>query len=108
MSLNVSVDADTSLNGALILAVAEERARGRYAHHIAAAAGVHPSELSRWLNGRKTPNREQAIRLASVLQQPVTSLFSDLTSSEAPAGASRGPAKVVAPDQRHDQLYTHN
>ena len=58
-----------------MLALARARAQGRTAYQVAVDAGEHPSELSRWVNGRKLPTRTQAERIAAVLGYPVDQLF---------------------------------
>jgi hypothetical protein len=63
------------IHEALLIALARERARGRFGHHVAAAVGVHPSELSRWLNGHKVPTVERAQLLAIALGEPLDRLF---------------------------------
>jgi transcriptional regulator with XRE-family HTH domain len=63
------------LNEPLLLALARARAKGRSAYKIAAAADVHPSDLSRWMHGRRTPSPAQAERLAQALGLPVEGLF---------------------------------
>jgi DNA-binding transcriptional regulator YdaS (Cro superfamily) len=55
------------VNERLVVAVARQRIHGRFAHQIAAAVGVHPSELSHWMYGRRRLTDEHAVKLASVL-----------------------------------------
>ena len=58
--------APVNLNEPLVLALARARARGESAYQVAARAQVHPSELSKWANGRRTPTPAQAERVAAV------------------------------------------
>jgi transcriptional regulator with XRE-family HTH domain len=89
MTLNLAPAADaTGPSDALVLAMAHQRMRGNPAHHIAAGVPVHPSELSRWVNGRRLPTLEQAQRLAEILGERLEVLFPVL-ENELPAGPGR-------------------
>jgi plasmid maintenance system antidote protein VapI len=54
-------------NEPLMVAVARQRIRGRFAHQIAAQIGIHPSELSHWMYGRRTLTQDNAVKLAAAL-----------------------------------------
>lgn len=71
------------LNEALVIALARARASGRHAFQVAAAADVHPSELSRWTHGHTSPSPAQAERVATALGLPVKALFPVNESSPA-------------------------
>lgn len=78
-----------ALNEQLVLAFARARARGAgAAYQIAARAGVHPSEVSRWMNGHRAPSPDQAQRLASALDCEVEDIF---------------PANAERPNRTNDQ-----
>jgi transcriptional regulator with XRE-family HTH domain len=74
MQLKVRAE-PVAINEALVLALARSRANGRLAYQIAAAAGVHPSELSRFVNGHKLPTRTEAEHVAAELGYRVDQLF---------------------------------
>lgn len=77
------------MNEQLVLAFARARARGAgAAYQIAARAGVHPSEVSRWMNGHRAPSPDQAQRLASALDCEVEDIF---------------PANAERPNRTNDQ-----
>lgn len=81
--------APVNLNEPLVLALARARARGESAYQVAARAQVHPSELSKWANGRRTPTPAQAERVAAVLgcqPEDVFPLALALRKSETPTG----------------------
>jgi len=90
--------ADEPPSDALLVAMARERMRGRPAHVIAAAVGVHPSELSRWTNGRRRPTPVQRERLAGLLGLDVDELFPALTHDEPSGqdGSTRGDDQIAA------------
>ncbi len=64
-----------SLNERLLLALARARARGQSDYQTAAQAEVHPSELSRWMHGHRSPSPAQAARVASALGCNVGDIF---------------------------------
>lgn len=61
-------------NLALKVAIVESE---RLGYVIAAEAGINPSLLSQFVSGARRPNREQAQRLANVLNRSVDDLFPD-------------------------------
>jgi transcriptional regulator with XRE-family HTH domain len=63
---------------ALLLAIARARLAGRPTYALAAEMPIHPSELSRWLSGRRQPTRDQAQRLAGLLGCDARELFPSL------------------------------
>jgi transcriptional regulator with XRE-family HTH domain len=82
-------------NEALVVALAWARSRGESGYQVAARAEVHPSELSRWANGHRLPNPEQAARLARALGQQTDVLFPVLFGKhEALAGTARASQKT--------------
>jgi transcriptional regulator with XRE-family HTH domain len=102
------------LNEALLLALARARARGESAYLVAARAGVHPSELSRWMNGRRNPNADQSRRVAEALGVEVDDIFpmnesspraatllGETNENSDPAG-NRIAVKSVDVDDRHE------
>lgn len=93
MILATSAD---GLNERLVLALARAGARGESAYQVAARAGVHPSELSKWKNGRRSPSAAQAVRVADALGEPAESLFPHVYEREAGEGlASQGAGDVA-------------
>ncbi|MGA2163792.1 MAG: helix-turn-helix transcriptional regulator [Solirubrobacteraceae bacterium] len=90
------------VSDALILAIARERAAGRPAHMVAARVPIHPSELSRWVNGRRSPTRNQAARLAKILGEPIGDLFPSLIVLNENGGAgttTAPPPETSSADQ---------
>lgn len=95
----------TGPSDALVLAMARERRLGNPAHRIAAACGKHPSELSRWINGRRIPSAEEARQLAAVLNMDVAEIFPQLEIDEIPGGTPEdSPKHATAGTGRHAQL----
>jgi transcriptional regulator with XRE-family HTH domain len=87
-----SVGGNAAVTDALLLAMARERVKGRAAHRIAAAMGIHPSLLSLWLHGRRQPSLEQAERLAEVLGVPMGELFPEVGRQNRDAPARKAEA----------------
>jgi transcriptional regulator with XRE-family HTH domain len=95
MNMILAGEADgVDLNEPLVLALAHARARGESAYQIAARAGVHPSELSRWANGRRAPSAEQAARVADALGCRVEVIFpvNELSPAGKPGSAKTSDA----------------
>jgi transcriptional regulator with XRE-family HTH domain len=75
MTLTTVKAAPVRLNERLLLALARARAQGQSAYKIAAQAGVHPSDLSRWMHGRRSPSAAQAESVARVLGCKTADIF---------------------------------
>lgn len=79
---------DAAPNERLIVAVARQRIYGRFAHQIAAEVGVHPSELSHWMYGRRSLTDSNAAKLAAALGCEPEDILPH--NDDAPAGGERG------------------
>ena len=75
MTVTIVDPVPVKLNERLILALAHARAQGRSAAKVAALADVHPSEVSRWAYGHRSPTPAQAARVAQALGCEVSDIF---------------------------------
>jgi transcriptional regulator with XRE-family HTH domain len=93
MTLTTLDGPTVGLNEPLLIAIARSRAQGRSAYRIAAQAKVHPSELSRWIHGRRKPSAAQAARVAKALGCAVADIFpTDESSPAAIPGSTKTDA----------------
>ena len=77
-------------NEALAHALATARLAGRPAYDIAARARVSPSELSKFVNGHRVPDRTQAENIAAELGvTQIDKLFPRIRAGGDPIGGRR-------------------
>jgi len=91
--------------------LARARAHGTPSYRVAAAARVHPGELSRWVRGSRRPTLQQAIRVAAALGCTTEDLFPGLITNNVyplndsgPTVTAAGPIKTAG-GTSHAELY---
>jgi hypothetical protein len=87
------------VNKALLLALASKQADGRPHWKIASDAEIHPTQLSLFLNGHRTPSLPQAERIAAAVGESVGTLFPYLDSEHAREGDPERVQKTTDDDR---------